>query len=66
MEENVYLDLLKKREIQPTAIRILVLKAMMQANRSVSLLDLEYILDTVDKSTIFRTITLFLSHHLIH
>ena len=24
------------------------------------------ILDTVDKSTIFRTLTLFLSHHLIH
>lgn len=66
MEEKKYLDLLKMREIQPTAIRILVLRAMMQANRSVSLLDLETILDTVDKSTIFRTITLFLSRHLIH
>ncbi|RGM49099.1 MULTISPECIES: Fur family transcriptional regulator [Bacteroides] len=66
MEENIYLDLLEKREIQPTANRLLVLKAMMQASRSVSLLDLENILDTVDKSTIFRTITLFLSRHLIH
>lgn len=66
MEENQCLDLLKKRKIQPTSIRILVLQAMMQANRSVSLLDLENILDTVDKSTIFRTITLFLSHHLAH
>lgn len=28
--------------------------------------DLEEKLDTVDKSTIFRTLTLFLSHHLIH
>ena len=65
MEEKDYLDLLAKREIQPTAIRILVLQAMLKAGRSVSLLDLEKILDTVDKSSIFRTITLFLSHHLI-
>lgn len=66
MEEKDYLDLLSERNIQPTAIRILVLRAMLQAGRSVSLLDLENILDTVDKSTIFRTLTLFLSHHLIH
>ena len=57
MEEKDYLDLLAKREIQPTAIRILVLQAMLKAGRSVSLLDLEKILDTVDKSSIFRTIT---------
>ena len=53
MEEKKYLDLLAKRDIQPTAIRILVLRTMMQAGRSVSLLDLETMLDTVDKSTIF-------------
>ena len=45
MKEKDYLDLLEKREIQPTAIRILVLQAMLKAG---------------------RTITLFLSHHLIH
>lgn len=66
MEEKKCLDLLAQREIQPTAIRILVLQAMMKAERSVSLLDLENMLDTVDKSSIFRTITLFLSHHLVH
>ena len=43
MEEKKYLDLLAKRDIQPTAIRILVLRTMMQAGRSVSLLDLETI-----------------------
>lgn len=66
MEEQTYLDLMVKRGIKPTAIRILVLQAMLQANRTVSLLDLENMLDTVDKSSIFRTITLFLSHHLVH
>ena len=64
--EKQYLELLARREIQPTAIRLMVLKAMQEAERSVSLSDLEDMLDTVDKSTIFRTLTLFLSHHLIH
>ena len=56
MEENTYLELLTKREIQPTAIRLLVLRAMMQAGQSVSLADLEDRLDTVDRSSIFRTL----------
>ena len=59
MEEDIYLDKLDRRGIKPTAIRLLVIKAMMQAERAVSLLDLETLLDTVD-------IALFLSHHLIH
>ena len=54
MKEKDYLALLAKREIQPTAIRILVLQAMLKAGRSVSLLDLENMLDTVDKSSIFH------------
>ena len=41
--------LLTKRQVQPTAIRLLVLKALSEAGRSLSLLDLETILDTVDK-----------------
>ena len=53
MEEDIYLDKLVRRDIKPTAIRLLVIKEMMQAERAVSLLDLETLLDTVDKSTIF-------------
>ena len=34
--------------------------------RAFSLADLEEELDTVDKSTLFRTLTLFLAHHLVH
>lgn len=66
MENNEYLVRLEKRGIKPTSLRVLILKTMMQENRAVSILHLENILDTVDKSTIFRTITLFLSKHLIH
>ena len=64
--EDLCLKILEQRGIKPTAIRMLVLKAMIETEQAVSLLDLENKLDTVDKSTIFRTITLFVSHHLAH
>lgn len=65
-DPQFYLDKLAQREIRPTAMRILILRAMLGFGRAFSLADLEDVLDTVDKSTIFRTITLFLGHHLIH
>lgn len=64
--EQLYIGKLERRSIKPTAIRLLVLRGMMQAGHAVSLLDLERMLDTVDRSTISRTISLFLSHGLIH
>lgn len=60
------IDLLEQRDIKPTAMRILVLKAMTSCDDAFSLQSLEDRLDTVDKSTIYRCITLFLTHHLIH
>ncbi|WP_300729954.1 Fur family transcriptional regulator [uncultured Bacteroides sp.] len=65
-DAQYYLDRLEKKNVKPTAIRLLVLKAMDEADRAVSMADLEMMLDTVDKSTIFRTLTLFLQHHVIH
>ena len=47
-DEKKYLDMLARRDIPPTAIRLLVLDAMMQAKQSVSLADLDNMLDTVD------------------
>ena len=38
----------------------------MDTNRAVSQHDLEETLQTVDKSTIFRTVMLFMEHHLVH
>lgn len=57
---------LLKRGIKPTAIRLLLLKAMTEKNDVVSLTDLETELETVDKSTIFRTLTLFHRYRLLH
>lgn len=57
---------LKKRNIKPTASRLLIFKAMQQFDKAFSLTDLETELGTVNKSTIFRTLTLFHDHLLIH
>lgn len=54
------------RDIRPTAVRLLVLRTMKSAASALSLTDLEARLGTVDKSSIFRTLTLFLAHHLVH
>ena len=66
MDEQIYLDKMAVRDIRPTAMRILVLKALMESEQALSLADLENLLDRADKSTIFRTVTLFLSRHLVH
>jgi Fur family ferric uptake transcriptional regulator len=52
--------------IKPTSMRILILKTITDKNDMFSLADLETMLETVDKSTIFRTLTLFHKHKLLH
>lgn len=66
MMNEYYIKLLGERDIKPTAIRILVLKAMDEFDNAFSLSALEVKLDSVDKSTISRTIRLFHEHQLIH
>lgn len=54
------------RGIKPTAVRLLIFKAMVKYPQAFSLSDLEIEIGTVDKSTLYRTITLFHDHLLIH
>ena len=63
---DVYSQRLQEREINITAVRLLIFKAMVNYPQAFSLGDLEAVLDTVDKSTLFRTISLFHSKKLIH
>ena len=53
--------------VKPTANRIIVLRALHEANRPMSLKALEMKLLSMDKSSIFRVLTLFLEqpHHWI-
>lgn len=60
------IKMLEQRGIKPTAVRILVLREMLACDSAFSLQSLEDRLDSVDKSTIYRCITLFLTHNLLH
>lgn len=61
-----YIQKLKYRNIKPTAIRLLILKTMTESDNALSMSDIESKVDTLDKSTISRTINLFLNHKLVH
>lgn len=57
---------LLRREVRPTASRLLLLRVLREAECALSLSDLEAEIPTLDKSTIFRTLTTFTAHHLVH
>ena len=57
---------LEKRSIKPTSVRLLIFQTMSEFKKAFSLTDLETELETVNKSTIFRTLTLFHDNLLIH
>lgn len=66
MSDDIYVKQLENRGIKPTAIRLLILKTMLEQQQAFSLSSLEIELDTVDKSTLSRTISLFHDKLLIH
>ncbi len=65
-DEEYFVKKLEFRDIKPTSSRLLILHEMYRGDEAVSMPDLERLLPTVDKSTISRTLALFLLHKLIH
>jgi len=59
-------QLFAQHGIRVTPNRLLVAKALASAGRPLSLMELELLLETVDKSSIFRTLTVFKEAHLVH
>ncbi len=58
--------LLSRHGIKPTANRLMVANIIAQADRPLCLADIEALLDTVDKSNIFRALTLFRENRIVH
>lgn len=58
--------MLKQKGVRPTANRILILKTLHNEHRPMSLSTMEAILLPMDKSSIFRVLTLFLEHDIVH
>ena len=66
MDNRKIIEILERKGVRVTSIRILVMKALTAASRPMSLSDLETVLDTVDKSSIFRSLEAFEKHHAVH
>lgn len=58
--------LLEKAGVKPTSNRILVVRALMDAPSPKSLIELETELETLERSSILRVLTVLASHDLVH
>ena len=66
MEHTEIEALLEQHGVKPTANRIVVARTLAEASRPMSLTELEYKILSIDKSGVFRALTLFREHHLVH
>lgn len=66
MDESHLLELMQLHGVKPTANRIVVAKTLMVEHRPLTMTELEERIGTIDKSGIFRTLTLFKERNLVH
>lgn len=66
MNSQDMISRLESKGIRPTANRILVMKTLMGEQNPQSLSNLERKMVSMDKSSIFRTLNLFLEHDVVH
>ena len=59
-------DILHEAGIRPTANRLLVLRSLLNARSPMSLVEIETELETVDRSSILRVLSLFMEQDLLH
>lgn len=64
--KDVIENKLKLRSVKPTAMRLLVLQALLNEKKALSLNELETTLEHADRSTIFRTLKTFQEKFLVH
>ena len=58
--------LLAEHGVKVTANRLLIARALEQAGRPLSMMELEERLESIDKSNVFRTLVAFKDAHLVH
>ena len=65
MEEQHLIQLMDQHGVKPTVNRILIARALLDAGRPMSMTELESVLETIDKSNIFRALQAFREAHLV-
>ena len=66
MEDASLIQLMEGHGVKPTANRIVIARALAAAGRPMSMTELETVVETIDKSNIFRTLQAFREAHLVH
>ena len=66
MDEQHLIQLMEHHGVKPTANRILIAQALLDAGRPVSMMEIEAMVETIDKSNIFRALQAFREAHLVH
>ena len=66
MNDSIVTELMKNHGIRPTANRIIVTQALAEESRPLTMTELEDRIGSIDKSGIFRTLTLFKECHFVH
>lgn len=66
MNEQEIERLLQLHDIRPTAVRILIWKTISNLNFAFALADIESAMPTLDRSTIFRSLSVFSEQGLLH
>lgn len=59
-------EMLEKAGVKPTPNRLLVLDALLASTSPMSLIELETGIATLEKSSIFRVLTLLVEHRMVH
>lgn len=66
MNNNQEIAVFQHLDIRPTSVRIVVFRAISKFKDTFNLQDIETELDWMDKSSIFRTLTLFSEKKMLH
>lgn len=66
MKTEVFVQMLEQHGIRPTANRIVIAEALARAGHPMSMSQLENNIVSIDKSGIYRTLSEFHKHRLVH
>lgn len=66
MEHQKMLEMFERQGVKPTANRTIIFEVLSGAQRPLSLKEIEEKVFPIDKSGVFRTLSVFKEHHLIH
>ena len=58
--------LMKEHGVRVTANRLVIVRALDTAGRPLSMTEIETMVDTIDKSNVFRALSVFRDAHLVH